>query len=173
MRRFTIASSVVVVLLVALITTIGKNTAAQDHVPPPPVMPGHLLVGTWIVDTDITTETDSPGLRVWTNEGIVLGPQGEAGSWAVADVHTGVVTFTSIFPDGSGSTVIHGPHVVDETGDTWTSDYSWTVVAPDGTVRDSGVSTARGTRLVVEPMGMAGDPLSAMHTWTAQGTPTT
>ena len=164
MHRFITAFSIVALVLVALVATIGQDTRAQEATPS--AMAQHPLVGTWIVDTDIMTETDGPQLGVWTSDGIMLGVPGVVGAWEITDEQTALVTFVNVFPDGTGSITIRGPHVVDEPGNTWTSEYSWTVVAPDGMVLDSGTSTARGTRLQVESMDRAGAPLSSMMTWT-------
>ena len=128
-------------------------------------MAAHPIVGTWVVDPDIASEAETPGLGIWTGDGIVTDPDGIAGSWEAVDDRTALVTFADVFPDGTGYVAVRGPHVVDAAGETWTSDYSYDVVAPDGTVLDSGTGTARGTRLLVEPMEKAGEPLAAMHTW--------
>ncbi len=174
MRRFIMAFSGVALVLLGLVATIGQGTRAQEATPI--AMAQHPLVGTWVVDPDIASESEAPGLGIWTSDGIMTDPSGIAGSWEVIDAQTAMVTFANIFPDGSGYITIRGPHVVDGSGNTWTSDYSWTIVGPDGTVLDSGEATARGTRLVVESMDMAGQPLSTMHTWvppmTAGATPT-
>ncbi len=173
MRRFATVFSGVVLVLVGLVATLGHGATAQEATPS--VMAQHPLVGTWVVDPDIALEGDTPGLGIWTSDGIMTDPSGLAGSWEVIDAQTAMVTFANIFPDGSGYITVRGPHVVDESGATWTSDYSWTVVGPDGTVLDAGEGTAQGTRLVVEGMDMAGQPLSTMHTWvpptSAEATP--
>ncbi len=170
MRRFMVPFLIVAVLVMSGVLVNGQSSVIAQDATPSAMMSraDHPLVGTWVVDPNINLDGDTPGLGIWTSDGIMTDPSGLAGSWEVIDAQTALVTFVNIFPDGSGYVTVRGPHVVDETGNTWTSDYSWTIVAPDGTVLESGEGTARGTRLGVEPMDMAGQPLSTMHTWVPQ-----
>jgi hypothetical protein len=172
MRRI-MGLTFVVIAVIALAWTTGalSSTSAQDTVSD--TLEGHPLVGSWLVDTDITTETDAPQLGIWTSDGIMIGPGdgATAGTWQAADEHTGLVSFIGPFPDGSGSIVVRGPHTVDDAGETWTAPYSWTIVAPDGSVLDSGESTARGIRIQEDPNLAASAPYGAgtalanMPTW--------
>ena len=67
--------------------------------------------------------------------------------------------------NGGGYVVLRGPHAVDETGDGWTCECTFTVVAADGTVLDAGKATAHGTRLPIEPVEAMGMPLAGFPTW--------
>lgn len=181
MRRI----AVLVAVFIALASLGGAyranlGAAAQDATPTS--LAGHPLVGSWLVDTDTSIETDAPELGIWTSDGLMIGigTNASSGMWQAADERTGLVSFVGVFPDGSGSIVVRGPHTVDETGNTWTAPFSWTMVGPDGTVLDSGESTARGTRIQEDlslaasvPYG-AGTALAVMPSWdpeSAEATP--
>src|SRR4051794_19508119 len=140
----------------------------------------HPLVGTWMVDTNVDVDTDLPEVGIFTSDGSVFGlgaTRWVSGSWEAADDHTGDATMAGVFDaNGGGYVVVRGPHQVDDIGDAWTCPCTFTVVAPDGTVLDSGSATARGTRLPVESVEAAGQPLAGFPTWapavTAESTPT-
>jgi hypothetical protein len=140
----------------------------------------HPLVGTWMVDTNVDIDTDLPEVGIFTSDGSVFGlgaTRWVSGSWEAADDHTGNATMAGVFDaNGGGYVVVRGPHQVDDTGDAWTCPCTFTVVAPDGTVLDSGSATARGTRLPVESVEAVGQPLAGFPTWApavmAESTPT-
>ena len=67
--------------------------------------------------------------------------------------------------NGGGYVVVRGPHQVDATGNDWTCPCTFTVVAPDGTVLDSGTATAHATRLPIESVDAKGMPLAGFPTW--------
>ena len=175
-----VAMTAVGIALVSLVALGGldRDTTAQESATD---LAGHPLVGSWLVDTDTSTETDAPEFGVWTSDGIMMGigSSSSSGMWQALDEQTGLVSFVGLFPDGSGYIAVRGPHTVDETGNVWNAPYSWTVVGPDGTVLDSGESAARGIRIqedlsvaATSPYG-AGTPLAVMPTWSpAAATPT-
>ncbi len=60
---------------------------------------------------------------------------------------------------------MRGPHTVDETGDAWTCECTFTVVDADGTVLDSGSAPANARRLPLQGMDLVGSPLSEVPVW--------
>ena len=78
--------------------------------------------------------------------------------------------------DFAGTVIIRATVELDETGDSFSGPYSYTVVAADGTVVDAGRDMVRGMRIIVEPVEAEGTPLAAVPTWMPEaagaGTPT-
>lgn len=166
MRRFSL------VLLIAAFVAFGGATnspgatSAQDA--SPTALAEHPLVGTWLFDTDLGSQADPPELGVFTSDGIFvgLGSSESAGSWVASDPRTGALTLISRFDeDGGGYAVIRGPHVIDATGQTWTCDCTYTIVAADGTILDAGRSSSQGVRIPVEPAEAMGTALAGAPTW--------
>jgi hypothetical protein len=174
-RKLAVILAVVVLLGgVAIIGTLPGSIVAQDATPAP--LAGHPLVGSWMVDTDISTDSDLPELGIFTSDGTVFGlgaTRWVSGAWEAVDGSTGAATMAGVFAaDGGGSVVLRGTHVVDETGNAWTCDCTFTIVAPDGSVVTSGTATAHATRLPIEMADAAGMPLAGFPTWTpAEATP--
>jgi hypothetical protein len=71
---------------------------------------------------------------------------------------------------------IRGESEVDASGETEMTSYTWTDVAADGTVPDTGQDVSRGTRLSVPPADAVDSPLAGVPTWmpatSATATPT-
>ena len=163
----------VVVAVLALVGSIGllgarhSQTAAQEATPA--ALAGHSLVGSWIVDTDIATGSDLPEIGIFTSDGTVFGlgaTRWVSGAWEATDDSTGLATMVGVFAaDGGGSVVLRGFHQVDETGNAWTCECTFTLVAPDGSVVTSGSATAHATRLPVESVDAAGSTLPDFPTW--------
>jgi hypothetical protein len=182
MRRLVVSLSVVVVLLVGVIVTLGRGATAQEATPDTSAMMAmatHPFVGTWIVDTLSESETDSPEIAIVTGDGRVAGLGANrvaGGTWEVAGPRTADLTLVTVFDnaDGAGYAVIRGAHEVDETGDAWTCECTFTVVGADGTVLASGVAPASARRLPLEGVELVGTPLAGLASWTpaALATPT-
>ena len=160
----------IAIVVMGSLTASGRGdlgTFAQEATPANPT--NHPLVGTWIVDTNVDTETDAPEIGIFHADGSVFGlgaSRWVSGAWEAADDTTGVATMAGVFDaNGGGYVVLRGPHAVDETGDGWTCVCTFTVVAADGTVLDSGKATAHGTRLPIEPVEAMGMPLAGFPTW--------
>jgi hypothetical protein len=130
-------------------------------------MAGHPMVGTWVVDRDTTTETDAPSVVVYTADGGLLDPsQGVAGVWKATGPRSAAWTLVPFIQAGAGGYLaIRSTGEVDEGGNTLDSPYSFTVVAPDGTVMASGQGMSRYTRLQIEPIEAGGTPLAGFPTW--------
>ena len=145
----------------------GLATSAQDATP---TTQQHPLVGTWVVDTISASENDSPEIAVITPDGGVIGLGANrvaGGRWQAIDEHVAELTLVTVFEkEGIGRYVIvRGPHTVDETGDAWTCECTFTVVSADGTVLDSGSAPASGRRLPLQGMEMVGQALAEVPVW--------
>ena len=177
MRRIIVVLALVSVIGVAGVimgrSAIGIGAQADTTA-------GHPLVGTWIV-LDERDTTAAPSMTILTSIGIVFDASAAgrvgAGSWEATGPRSGAATFVYVFEgqtgDLSATAVIRAAIEVNDAGDTFTADYSYTSVAPDGTVVDSLTSTARGVRVSVEPVENAGTPLARFPTVAvpATGTP--
>jgi hypothetical protein len=171
---------VIAIIVVGSLAVSGRGnlgTAAQDATPDN--VGDHPLVGTWIVDTNVDTDTDAPEIGIFTADGSSFGLGANrwvSGAWEAADQVTGAATLVGVFDaNGGGYVVLRGPHQVDESGNAWTCPCTFTVVAPDGTVLASGTATAHATRLPIEAVESMGKPLVEFPTWapapTAAATP--
>jgi hypothetical protein len=165
----TLITSIAIVLLVGLIAVGGGSlrTAAQDATPAPE---DHTLVGTWIVDTISASENDSPEIAVVTSDGGVVGLGANrvaGGRWQAIDEQAAELTLVTVFEQEGvgGYVIVRGPHTVDETGDAWTCECTFTVVSADGTVLDSGSAPASGQRLPLQGMDLVGQPLTEVPVW--------
>ena len=72
---------------------LGASLGAVHHVSAqdatPSAMATHPIIGTWIIDRDITTATEAPSIVVVTADGGVIDPsQGVAGAWRVTGSRT-------------------------------------------------------------------------------------
>jgi hypothetical protein len=169
MRRNLLIFSIIVALAGAVGLNTRAVTVAQDATPGAAT---HPFVGTWIVDTISASDTDSPEIAVVTADGGVIGQGANrvaGGRWEAVDEHTVNLTLATVFDnaEGAGYLVVRGPHTVDETGDAWTCECTFTVVAADGTVLDSGSAPASGRRLPLQGVDMMGQPLAEVPAWTS------
>jgi hypothetical protein len=169
MRRKWLALSIVIAL--AGFVGIGRGylqTSAQDATP---TTAEHPIVGTWIVDTVVATDTDSPEVGIFIADGSLVGLGANrvaGGHWEVIDSTSVMLTLVTVFDAAGegGYVVVRGPHVVDATGETWTCECTFTVVGADGTVLDSGLAPASAHRLHTEGPEAVGTPLAEVPTWT-------
>jgi hypothetical protein len=170
MRRIVIALS----LLIAFGGAAGGgrgvlDTFAQDATPN--TLAAHPFVGTWVVDTVVASDTDSPEIAIATSDGRLAGLGANrvaGGTWEAVDDHTAMLTLVSVFEQGGVGryVIVRGPHVVDATGDAWTCQCTVTVVGADGTVVDSMLVPAQARRLPLQGPESMGTPLSEVATWT-------
>jgi hypothetical protein len=169
----TLGALVAIVIVVGSLAVSGlSGLGSSAQVATPGAPGGHPLVGSWIVDTNVDSNADAPEMGIFTADGTSFGLGANrwvSGAWEAADEVTGAATLVGVFDaNGGGYVVLRGPHQVDETGDAWTCACTFTVVAADGTVLDSGTATARGTRLPIEPVEAQGAPLAGFPTWVPQ-----
>ena len=156
-----------------------RQASAQDATPA--TMAGHPIVGTWIIDRDMTSTTEVPVVVVFTADGGFIDPnQGVAGVWEPTGPRSAAMTIIP-FPGGreatSGYAVVRATWDIDEGGDTMSGPAAITIVAPDGAVVATPPdSNSRATRMHVEPMANQGKGLAGFPTWTPAtpeaGTPT-
>ena len=168
MRRIWMQLGIILALIgLAGLSGASLNTAAQEATSTPEE---HPLVGTWVVDTISASENDSPEIAVITADGGVIGQGANrvaGGRWQAIDEHSAELTLVTVFEkEGVGRYVIvRGPHTVDETGDAWTCECTFTVVGADGTVLDSGSAPASGQRLPLQGMDLVGQALVEVPVW--------
>ena len=143
-----------------------ERAAAQEATPAP--VAGHPIVGTWIIDRDVTSTTEVPVVVVFTANGAFIDPgQGVAGVWEPTGPRTAAMTIIPFVDRGAGGyTVVRATWEVEESGNTMSGPASVTVVAPDGTVVATGELSSRAIRLRVDPMENAGKALTGFPTWT-------
>ncbi len=160
---------------------LGASLGAVHHVSAqdatPSAMATHPIIGTWIIDRDITTATEAPSIVVVTTDGGVIDPsQGVAGAWRVTGSRTVEWTLVGTLPENGGYVVVRSTPEVDETGMNLTGTDSVTIVAPDGSVITSFPGSSAGVRLPIEPVEAIGTPLPGIPTWSpappAGATPT-
>ncbi len=161
---------VIAVLALGMFTMSGGgNLSALAQEATPEGLSSHPLVGTWIVDTNVAMDSDGPEIGMFHADGTVFGlgaSRWVSGAWEAADDSTGLVTMAGVFDaNGGGYVVLRGPHTVDDTGDSWTCDCTFTVVSADGTLLDSGQATAHATRLPIETAESVGMTLPGFPTW--------
>src|SRR4051794_33203452 len=159
-------------LILASIVLVGTShfttpTAAQDATATTGV---HPFVGTWVVDTLVASENDSPEIAIVTPDGRLAGLGANrvaGGTWEAVDDHTAMLTLVTVFDraEGAGYAVIRGPHVVDASGDAWTCECTVTIVGADGTVQQALHTQATGKRIPIEGPELIGKPLSVMPAW--------
>jgi hypothetical protein len=177
MRRFSVLVLMVGVLMVSAVgMSLPSRAVAQEGTP---TTAEHPFVGTWVVDTISASQNDSPEIAVVTPDGGVIGLGANrvaGGRWQAIDEQAAELTLVTVFEqDGVGRYVIvRGPHTVDETGNAWTCDCTFTVVSADGTVLDSGDAPASGRRLPLQGRDQVGSPLAEVPVWVpvmAEATP--
>jgi hypothetical protein len=167
LRHLMMGSAALMVMALVAMSGGGLVTSAQEATP---TAGTHPLVGTWIVDTISASENDSPEIAVVTADGGVVGLGANrvaGGRWEAIDDHSVELTLVSVYEnDGVGRYIIvRGPHTVDETGDAWTCECTFTVVSADGTVLDSGPAPASARRLPLQGMEEMGQPLAEVPIW--------
>jgi hypothetical protein len=161
---------VTLVVGASLLSVLGYGSlhvAAQDATP---TTQEHPFVGTWVVDTISASESDAPEIAVVTPDGGVIGLGANrvaGGRWEAIDGQAAELTLVTVFEqDGIGRyVVVRGPHTVDQTGNAWTCECTFTVVSADGTVLDSGEAPASGRRLPLQGKDLVGQVLAEVPVW--------
>jgi hypothetical protein len=153
---------VAVVILVLSVGTLAVRPArAQEATPTAGT--DHPLVGAWALDRDTTHGTNPLQLIVATADGLYLGVEyggrTAVGVWEATGPRTAAVTLRLPGPSEGvpfvGLAIIRGTVEVAENGLSFTAPYTLEVVAPDGTSSgEYGVTTAQGTRITLEDMGV-------------------
>ena len=177
MKRPSAVALFTLSLLIGVLGTlaaIGTRSPAVAQDATPSAATTHPIVGAWLLRIDIFEETDPPHLVIYHADGTYtdsgIGRTGGIGVWeAIAEdtVVTNVV-FHSEDEDGNiGLTRIHTESTVDESGNTYTSEYTRELIAADGTSSgELGPGTGTAERLTIEPTGEPVGPMTQ-----AEGTP--
>ena len=89
------------------------------------------------------------------------------GRWEVVDAQTAMMTLVTVSDSGGEGSyvVVRGPHTVDASGDAWTCACTFTLVAADGTVLDSGDAPANARRLPLQGPEQTGTALEEVPIW--------
>jgi hypothetical protein len=171
MRRFSTFLSVVVVLLLGS-TVIGSRPGAAAQEATPTTMNRHPLVGTWLLDTDADDPANAPDVVVFTGGGAYISVDAEGfpslGVWEASGERSATLTLVSPGveeEDGAfaGTFMVRATIDVDESGDTFTAQYTGEFVEPDGTgTGEYGPGTATATRIAAEAMGTPVGPLEVL-----------
>ncbi|HEU0113384.1 MAG TPA: hypothetical protein VFQ80_01835 [Thermomicrobiales bacterium] len=170
MRRHALVFALVIALALGdLLTLRAHLTAAQAATPAATGL--HPFVGTWVVDTLVGSQNDSPEIAIVTPDGRVAGLGANrvaGGTWEPIDAHRALLTLVSVFDKSGvgGDVVIRGPHVVDATGNHWTCACTVTIVGADGQVQTAMRTQATGDRLPLQGPERMGQPLAIVPTWT-------
>jgi hypothetical protein len=161
MPRAWIRIAVVALVLHSVGTLTFRPASAQEATPT--ARTGHPLVGAWVLDRDTTHPANPLQLIVATADGLYLGVayggSTAVGVWEATGPRTAAVTLRVPAPiEGVpfvGDAVIRGTVEVAENGLSFTAPYTLEVVAPDGTSSgEYGVTTAQGTRITLQDMGV-------------------
>jgi hypothetical protein len=152
----------VVALFVLSVGTLAFRPASAQEATPT-ANTGHPLVGAWILDRDTTHPTNPLQQIVATADGLYLGVEYggriTVGVWEATGPRTAAVTLHFSGPIQGvpfvGQAVVRGTVEVAENGLSFTAPYTLEVVAPDGTASgEYGVTTATGTRITLQDMGV-------------------
>ena len=168
MNRPFVSLSVVVVVL-GLLVAFGFSTTAQQATPT--AMDGHPLVGTWLLDTNADDPENAPEVTIFTADGAYISVDAEGfpnhGVWEASGERSATLTIVSpgMEEEGTfaGTFIVRATVEVDETGDTFTAQYTGEFVEPDGTeTGEYGPGTATATRIAVEAMGTPAGPIEVL-----------
>jgi hypothetical protein len=175
MRRLIVPLAVVVLLLIGFaVTGANVDTVAQDATPA--ATEGHPVIGSWLADTDINSPDNNPSLIIFHDDGTFLeleeGMSDGIGAWEATGPNTALLTilFPNVDENGvfTGHAKVRVAVEVDESGDTFTADYTIEFLGADGSsTGELGPATAMGERIVAEEMGEPVAPLME-----PEGTPT-
>jgi hypothetical protein len=131
-------------------------------------MAGHPLVGTWIIDRDVTTDVEVPVVVVFTADGgFIDAHQGVAGVWEATGPQSAAMTIVPFIDGGAGGySVVRATWEIDDSGDSMSGPANVTTVSPDGMVVMSVDINSHATRLHVDSIENAGNALPGFPTWT-------
>jgi hypothetical protein len=169
-------------LAVVMVGIAGFNerSGATAQEATPTTMSGHPLVGVWLLDTNADDPANGPEVTIFTADGAYISVDAEGfpnhGVWEATGERTAGLTIVSPGMEEeafAGTFVIRASVEVDETGDSFTAQYTGEFVTPDGTeTGEYGPGTAIGTRLTVEEMGTPAGPFETLFEGEAAATPT-
>jgi acetyl esterase/lipase len=156
-----------------LVVLIAVPAAARGAAPPAGAQDAavHPLVGAWVLDVDIESVDDPPIYLLLHADGtlLVANPYyGEGvGAWRPTGGRTAdaTVVFQDLNPDPTqvviGTLTASLAIEVGATGDAFAARIASEGRWPDGTLAERDGSTARGTRLAVQPLPVSTTPVAA------------
>jgi hypothetical protein len=167
MPRVFIALSAVVGIMLGFVVTLDRSTTAQEATPP--ALDGHPLVGTWLLDINADDPANPPEVTIFTADGAYLSVDAEGfpnhGVWEATGERTAGLTIVSPVMEETfaGTFIVRASLEVDETGDSFTAQFTGEFVDPDGVESgEYGPGTATATRVEVEEMGTPAGPLEVL-----------
>lgn len=126
-----------------------RETAYEEGIPPIELLTRFGSDGT----------ISSAGVPVFVTPGVFNYVGSGVGVWEPVDDMTVAYTVELMLADAdgmpAGRQVISGTRTVSEDGQTFTGEYTFAIVAPDGTVVFSSTGTDDGTRMTVQDMPVA------------------
>ena len=180
MNRLT-ALVIMIAVVVPGIVGFDARSSATAQEATPTAMGGHPLIGAWLLDTNADDPANGPEVTIFTDDGAYISVDAEGfpnhGVWEATGERTAGLTIISPGMEEDafdGMFVVRASIEVDETGDSFTAQYTGEFIAPDG--RESGEygpGTATATRITVEEMGTPAGPLEVLFEEEAAATPTT
>ena len=118
-----------VVVLLVLFGTAPRLVSAQSS-----DLAGHPIVGSWLLDTDLTDPKNAVSLVAFTADGIYMEVDDDGttglGSWASTGDTTGEMTLR--FVDADGIAIIRASLEVSATDDMLRAEYTIEFVDPEG-----------------------------------------
>ena len=179
MARFTGLLVMIAVVMVGIAGFDARSRAMAQEATPA-ATDEHPLVGTWLLDTDANDPENGPEATVFTADGAYISVDAEGfpniGAWEATGEHTAILTIVSPGMEEeefAGTFMVRASVEVDETGDSFTAQYTGEFVTPDGTeTGEYGPGTATATRVTVEEMGTPAGPLETLFAGEAAATPT-
>jgi hypothetical protein len=154
MHRLSPFVAVLLVVVVGLmVSTRGVIAQEADQ---------HPLVGTWLLDSDTEDPENLMEVDIFTSDGAYISVEAEGavtlGAWEATGDLTADMTIWSPAPEeeGGGMFIIRVAVEVAEDGQSFTAEYTFEVIGPDGATMgegEYGPGSASATRLTAEPMG--------------------
>ncbi len=157
MRPRMLVSLVVGVLLALVAAGHRTGVGAQDT-----TTQGHPLVGTWLADTDQENPDNAVDVFQFTADGtyVEMDANGDSslGAWEATGDTTATLTVVQGEADDEGTNfgtfMIRASIEVSADGNSFTAEYTFEFIQPDGTSSgEAGPGIATGERLVVEAPG--------------------
>jgi hypothetical protein len=161
MNRLIVRAAVAFAAILSLIGVIAVGwspgpTSAQDD-----AMRGHALVGTWLVDSDLSSDTNLPENISFSSDGILVDVQGSEvilGVWEPTGPSTATATFTQYAADDNGDYAggftARVSIEISADGSSFTGQYNVELLNPDGsTSGQAGPGTVTAVRVSVEAPG--------------------
>jgi hypothetical protein len=160
MRRLALVMSVLALMGGVLFAASSVVGAQDDEMS----TEGHVLVGTWLADTDADDPSNPQEVFAFHDDGTYtssgIGENGDSdvtlGAWRATGDRTAELTVVQAIQTGEdtyGNIVIRASIEVAEDGNSFTAPYTIELQGVPGAEGEYGPGTATGTRIAVESMG--------------------